>query len=162
MGSGQSKPEEATRTTSATQESLPSSSASPLPTTVDSTSQKGPSESSDGGCPMQRADGSYNYDIFAMFRKEFPHGPSGSRPLSKEAEAPVQNDISGGCPVKQAPASSEGGCPVKHQEYNVYSQPIDSKNNMPQVANQLMAPGQTKPLSTHRVPSTIPKVSRRF
>ncbi|CAN0597567.1 unnamed protein product, partial [Ectocarpus sp. 12 AP-2014] len=48
-------------------------------------------------------------------------------------------------------------------KYNVYSQRIDSKdgldptNNMPANPNQQPAPGQEKPLSTARVPSTIPK-----
>ena len=77
---------------------------------------------------------------------------------------------SSGCPVKHSPPpSSSSGCPVKHsssdkndqqqQQYNVYSQPIDPKNQMPAVANQLPSPQQTEALSTERVKSTIPKVS---
>ncbi|CAM9741383.1 unnamed protein product, partial [Ectocarpus fasciculatus] len=78
-------------------------------------------------------------------------------------------------PSGDAPSSS---CPVKGEnrskvakylhphKYNVYSQRIDTKdtkggldptNNMPANPNQQPAPGQEKPLSTARVPSTIPK-----
>jgi len=39
----------------------------------------------------------------------------------------------------------------------VYAQPIDPTNQMPANPNQLPAPGQTAPLSTDRVKSTIPK-----
>lgn len=64
-----------------------------------------------------------------------------------------------------ATPSSESACPVKHSDsskkqgtmYNVYSQPIDPTNQMPAVANQLPAPGQTESLSTTRVQSNIPK-----
>ena len=100
-------------------------------------------------CPMKLSDGSYRYDWRALFRKEFPHGPNGSRPISPE-QAKLE------IPKSEATASS--GCPVKHQEYNVYSQPVDPTNNMPKVANQLPAPGQTKPISTERVASSILKV----
>jgi cytochrome c heme-lyase len=75
---------------------------------------------------------------------------------------------SSGCPVKHSPPpSSSSGCPVKRsssdkndqqqQQYNVYSQPIDPKNQMPAVANQLPSPQQKEVLSTERVKSTIPK-----
>ena len=40
--------------------------------------------------------------------------------------------------------------------YNVYSQEIDPKNNMP-AANQTPAPGQVTVLPTERVKSSIPK-----
>lgn len=95
-------------------------------------------------CPMKLSDGSYRYDWGALFRKDFPHGPNGSRPLEQ---------------VPEIQTNQESGCPVKHQEYNVYSQPLDPTNNMPKVANQLPAPGQTKPISTERVASSILKVS---
>lgn len=39
----------------------------------------------------------------------------------------------------------------------VYSQKIDPTNQMPATANQSQAPGQTKPLETQRVASSIPK-----
>lgn len=76
--------------------------------------------------------------------------------------------VSSGCPVKGGKkiASSEpstplpsSGCPVKSKPsaYNVYSQPLDPKNNMPSVANQLPAPMQNEKLSTNRIKSTIPK-----
>jgi hypothetical protein len=56
------------------------------------------------------------------------------------------------CPV--------AGKPKNQQEYNVYSQPIDPSNQMPAgTANQLPAPQQSKPLSTDRVVSNIPKVA---
>lgn len=88
----------------------------------------------------------------------------------KHSNAPPQAPDSSGCPVKhsQTPSSSSS-CPVKHssssspqqqQQYNVYSQPIDPKNQMPAVANQLPSPQQTESLSTERVKSTIPKVRR--
>ena len=63
-----------------------------------------------------------------------------------------------GCPVQHK--KEESGCPVKYKnpnQYNVYSQRIDPTNQMPAVANQQMAPNQEMPLSTDRVPSTIPK-----
>lgn len=41
-------------------------------------------------------------------------------------------------------------------EYDVYSRPVDPRNNMP-VEAQCLAPGQQAPLSTERVASTIPK-----
>jgi len=82
-------------------------------------------------CPMKRSDGSYEMASWRTLLSS-PH--------------------------KQKPQEKTDGCPVKHSEYNVYSQPIDPSNNMPSVANQLPAPGQTKKLSTERVSSTIPKV----
>ena len=42
-------------------------------------------------------------------------------------------------------------------QYNVYSQKIDPTNQMPAVANNQPAPGQSVPLETNRVKSTIPK-----
>jgi cytochrome c heme-lyase len=42
-------------------------------------------------------------------------------------------------------------------QYNVYSEPIDPKNNMPATANQELAPGQRIKLNTERVKSSIPK-----
>merc|ERR1711977_300698 len=52
---------------------------------------------------------------------------------------PVKHDTSAGCPVKHPPA--ESGCPVKHDT----------------AGNQLPAPDQRMPLSTHRAMSSIPK-----
>lgn len=138
---------------------------------------KGESGSSGGGCPMKRADGSYTFDWKALFQKH-PHGKEGGKPLSKDTltqasdgSIQVKQESGGGCPVKHSGNSnnntsiaqeSSSGCPVKHQqqqEYNVYSQPIDPTNQMPKVANQLPAPGQTEELSTNRVSSSIAKVS---
>eukprot|EP00979_Chaetoceros_neogracilis_P017612 scaffold10260_cov266-Chaetoceros_neogracile.AAC.25 len=75
-------------------------------------------------------------------------------------------ESSSGCPVKggnkviSSEASTSSGCPVKSNSstvYNVYSQPIDPKNNMPSNANQLRGPNQNEELSTNRIKSTIPK-----
>jgi hypothetical protein len=99
------------------------------------------SSESGGGCPMKQSDGSYSYDWKAMFQKH-PHAAKGSMPLEKENFNKNGNGTDG-CPVKQ---------------YNVYSQPIDPTNQMPSVANQLPAPGQTDELSTSRVSSSISKV----
>jgi len=46
---------------------------------------------------------------------------------------------------------------VNPVQYNVYSEPIDPKNNMPATANQELAPGQRLSLPTERVKSSIPK-----
>ena len=85
--------------------------------------------------------------------------------------APISSS-SGGCPVqRKAAGGSPEGCPVQVQVdknkneknkksgtvYNVYSQPIDSTNQMPSTANQLPAPQQTEELSTNRVKSNIPR-----
>jgi hypothetical protein len=108
-------------------------------------------------------------------------GSSSSKPKETTTEGgavsacPIKHSkpaaaTSSGCPVKHSPPpSSSSGCPVKHsssdkndqqqQQYNVYSQPIDPKNQMPAVANQLPSPQQKEVLSTERVKSTIPKVS---
>lgn len=131
----------------------------------------------ESNCPMNSKDGSgYNFpSMTQMFRAVAIHGPGGSKPLSEEerakAMAKTNDDGSsggsgGGCPVKHAPpqppssSSDGGGCPVKarHQEYNVYSQPIDKMNNMPKGAKtQLPNPSQQMELPTNRVSSTIPK-----
>jgi len=126
----------------------------------------------DSNCPMRRNDGSYSFDWGALFRKEFPHGPGGKKPISEDAaraKTAASSSDGGGCPVRHSSPSpspssdrASDGCPVKtkskHPEYNVYSQPIDPSNNMPQVANQMPTPFQSKPLPTDRVESNIPKV----
>ena len=107
-------------------------------------------------CPMHnKEDGSYSYDWWALFRPNFPHKPGGSSPLSPEAEARAK--ITRRASILDGTlASPGGGCPVT--EYNVYAQPVDPKNNMPRMANQLPAAQQSKALSTQRVASSIPKV----
>ena len=99
----------------------------------------------------------------------------------KTQDTPVQSIQSppiapeSGCPMKASKSdksSLSNGCPMKSTEttketttntyknpnvYNVYSQKIDPTNQMPVIANQNRAPGQTKPLETTRVQSTIPK-----
>lgn len=75
-------------------------------------------------------------------------GGSGSGAKPAGAEVPPE------CPLHEegkGDASSSG--PV----YNVYSQIVDSSNNMPAKPAQNRAQGQAKDLSTHRVQSTIPK-----
>mmetsp|Transcript_10770 Transcript_10770/g.16372 ORF Transcript_10770/g.16372 Transcript_10770/m.16372 type:complete len:372 (-) Transcript_10770:100-1215(-) len=69
-----------------------------------------------------------------------------------------------GCPMEGKPSTSvEDGCPVRQgkyknsNQYNVYSQVIDPRNQMPSQANQQQAPSQQHPLSTDRVKSHIPK-----
>jgi hypothetical protein len=111
--------------------------------------------------------------------------PPSSPPSSSTPEATIAASLNtkniSECPVKHANISntndsvsnnnhhiSRAECPVKGDnttngkyknpnQYNVYSQKIDPKNNMPVQANQDMAPGQTVPLDTNRVKSNIPK-----
>jgi hypothetical protein len=123
-----------------------------------------------GGCPMKRSDGSYSFDWWkALSSPLSPHGTGGSKPLSENDV--VDATSSNTCPVHTS-TNKIDSCPVKnetrqqhqhqhqqrHPEYNVYSQPIDPTNQMPVNPNQFPAPGQTKPLSTTRVASSIPKV----
>ena len=162
MGSAQSKVEVDQSQRKAVSEPVKQENVTPMQEETES------KESSGGGCPMKKVDGSYSYDWRALFQRH-PHGAKGSTPLTKDdltqnANGSVllatdNNAAGGGCPVKHAPpppASSGGGCPVK--EYNVYSQPIDATNQMPANPNQLPAPGQQKELSTNRVTSSISKV----
>merc|ERR1712224_470526 len=76
---------------------------------------------------------------------------------------PVKHDTSAGCPVKHPPA--ESGCPVKHDTSGSrgssawlmkQNEEVKSINMMP-AGNQLPAPDQRMPLSTHRAMSSIPK-----
>jgi len=106
-----------------------------------------------GGCPMKKNGGGY----FGW--KWFGGGGSKEEhkiPKEKIESKSTSSSANGG--------GEGGGCPVKHKnndkqsvQYNVYSQPIDPKNNMPSVANQLPSPSQEGQLSTTRVKSTIPK-----
>jgi len=59
-----------------------------------------------------------------------------------------------GCPVHGEGAGNGGARPKP--VYDVYGREVDPTNNMPKLP-QTMAPGQTKPLPTERVRSTIPK-----
>lgn len=128
--------------------------------------------SKDAGCPMKKSDGGYTYDWKALFTfSKGKHPPLNKSAATNEKSQIVHQPASseeGGCPVKhnpEAPTATntpEGGCPVQvksgkeNQQYNVYSQPIDPKNNMPNL-NQLPAPGQNEELPTKRVKSTILK-----
>ena len=100
-----------------------------------------------GGCPMKKGNGGGGFG--AMFGRKNPHLPGKDGSPGLPTSAPQEESSGGGCPVK--------GGGNKTQAYNVYSQPIDPTNQMPAVANQLPAPGQTENLSTERVQSTIPK-----
>jgi hypothetical protein len=100
-----------------------------------------------GGCPMHQKDGSYSFDPFAAWKAGFPHVPTGSKPLDGAAVAGA--------------AGANPQQPPHHTEYNVYGQRIDPANQMPTQPHQQPAPGQQIPLSTARVPSTIPKVGIR-
>ena len=159
MGSGQSKqPSESVSST------VSKSSDGQPPVTVPAKDNQGPAntdsvpaeQNSESKCPMHRSDGSYSFDWAALLRPSFPHGPNGKKPLSEEeAKAKIARRAT----ALDAGFASPGGlCPVQHREYNVYSQPIDPSNNMPQNPNQLPAPEQTANLSTDRVKSNIPKV----
>jgi len=139
-------------------------------------------------CPMHQEDGSYRWDWTQMFKAVAAHGPSGFKPLSDVSPPPTTTTTTevpmstttvgsssggGGCPVKHNPSSSSnipppkssngGSCPVKHDggqypEYNVYSQPIDKTNQMPQgIRTQMPTPTQKSEISTERVKSSIPK-----
>lgn len=118
-----------------------------------------------GGCPMKRPDGSYSFSFSALSRG-FQH-PSVGVLGAKAASAEVSQAENESRARQGEEESAEGKCPVRsttHRvpEYNVYSQPIDSSNQMPGAPNQLPAPQQTKPLSTERVVSNIPKVRLVF
>jgi Cytochrome c/c1 heme lyase len=125
---------------------VPSELNKGTPANVQTTASFTTDSESSGGCPMKQSDGSYTYDWKTMFQKH-PHGSKGSVPLGENAN---QNE------TRVQDKDRDGACPVK--EYNVYSQPIDPTNQMPAVANQLPAPGQTEELSTSRVSSSISKV----
>jgi hypothetical protein len=99
-------------------------------------------------------------------------GNSASTPVATTTPPPVVNSVasttdSSACPVKHQDNTPPSECPVKGNpsgekyknpnQYNVYSQKIDPKNNMPAKANQEMAPDQNIPLDTTRVKSNIPK-----
>ena len=86
-------------------------------------------------------------------------------PIAPESGCPMkvskstQNSLSSGCPMKSTETTKETTTNTYKNPnvYNVYSQKIDPTNQMPVIANQNQAPGQTKPLETTRVQSTIPK-----
>jgi cytochrome c heme-lyase len=158
MGGNQSKQqlEEVTKPSVPT----PPVSTSEITPTIEPKSAEG------SGCPMENADGSYNWDWKQLFKAAQAHGPEGLRPLSKEQQEQAKKPQSssaaaeGGCPVQHdtPPPESQSGCPVVHPEYNVYSQAIDKTNQMPTgVKTQLPNGTQQSELSTNRVSSSIPK-----
>lgn len=99
--------------------------------------------------------------------------------LNNEEKATLQADSPGGCPVdhrnmsqeqiaafmssqkdskpENTPSNDSGSKAKNKTVYDVYGQELDRANLMPSTPNQLPSPGQTKPLSTDRVKSTIPK-----
>jgi cytochrome c heme-lyase len=168
MGGGLSKHQDEIKASASEAIHVSSSTAETMTMTM--TPPKEPTSA----CPMHNADGSYNFDWRSLFKAAAVHGPSGSKPLPKEDQEKARQTVeesssSGGCPVKadtrKVPPPQEGGCPVKHDhknsqftEYNVYSQPIDKTNQMPNgVKTQLPSSTQRSELSTNRVSSTIPK-----
>ena len=64
--------------------------------------------------------------------------------------------------TKESGSTADDGCPVRNKKsslvYDLYSQPLDPKNNVPAVANQLPSPDQSSSLPTEHVKSNIPKV----
>ncbi|GMH57774.1 hypothetical protein TrLO_g10735 [Triparma laevis f. longispina] len=89
----------------------------------------------------------------------------GSVPLWAKSLCPVKDQKSPESTAesgeKKKEERKESLCPVKGGQtsttFNVYSQPIDPKNNMPVHANNLPSPNQAQPLSEKREKSTIPK-----
>jgi len=92
----------------------------------------------------------------------------------KNYSAKATEDMAAKCPVAKNKATitsseaskpdavSESKCPVNisyknPNQYNVYNQKIDPKNQMPVNPNQMPAPNQAVKLSTERVKSQIPK-----
>lgn len=102
--------------------------------------------SSGGGCPMKKNGGGY----FGW----------GSSKQTSQVRTNFNDATTTNATVeeKDKDSKSTSSCPVKKNvQYNVYSQPIDPKNNMPAVANQLPHPAQKEKLSTERIKSSIPK-----
>jgi cytochrome c heme-lyase len=87
--------------------------------------------------------------------------PMSSNYKKKVPPPPPAEPTSSECPSSTplpSPAAKEQGDKYVHPvQYNVYSEPIDPKNNMPATANQEPAPGQRFKLNTERVKSSIPK-----
>jgi hypothetical protein len=115
-----------------------------------------------GGCPMKRSDGSYSFSFSALGRGfQHPNVSVVGNEVAASHSGVSSNAEESGARPREEP-TEEGKCAVrtKHRapEYNVYSQPIDSSNQMPGTPNQLPSPEQSKPLSTERVVSNIPKV----
>jgi hypothetical protein len=131
------------------------------PTMSKPSSGGGAEDARGGGCPMKRSDGSYSFSWTALSRG-FQHpnvAAVGNKPAASDTEGSISEEPAAKPGVEPA---EEGKCPVRAKqrvpEYNVYSQPIDSSNQMPGSPNQLPAPQQSQPLSTERVVSNIPKV----
>jgi cytochrome c heme-lyase len=78
-------------------------------------------------------------------------------------EEPITEKEGSDGATENSPKAEESKCPVMRKKgaagtkYNVYSQPIDPSNQMPQNPNQLPRPGQSRPIDTARVKSSIPK-----
>ena len=82
--------------------------------------------------------------------------PSGTpNPHIKEKDSEVPDVAKSACPVS---SSSNTKAYKNKKMYNVYSQEIDPKNQMPAIAKQEPTiEGQSRTLETGRVSSTIPK-----
>jgi cytochrome c heme-lyase len=90
-----------------------------------------------------------NCPMSSNYKKKVPPPPP--PPAAPSSECPSAE------PSLAPTASAQGEKYVNPVQYNVYSEPIDPKNNMPATANQELAPGQRIKLSTERVKSSIPK-----
>ena len=80
-------------------------------------------------------------------------------PVIKKKKEEEGSTTSNNTNEKASSNKTESKCPVKKGStiFNVYSQPIDPKNNMPANPNQLPREGQRRPIETSRVKSSIPK-----
>ena len=90
-----------------------------------------------------------NCPMSSNYKKKAPPPPP--PPAAPSSECP--SDV----PPSNQAGSAQGDKYVHPVQYNVYSEPIDPKNNMPATANQEPAPGQRITLNTERVKSSIPK-----
>jgi cytochrome c heme-lyase len=91
-----------------------------------------------------------NCPMSSNYKKKVPPPPP-------PPPAPSSSECPSNVPPPAAEGSAQGEKYVHPVQYNVYSEPIDPKNNMPATANQEPAPGQRLKLNTERVKSSIPK-----
>lgn len=154
MGTTASKPQESTTTNAnpAVSENINTQNTSNDTTSETSKCPMKFEKKSNGGtCPMK-------------FKKKANDDTTTNTSSSSSVSAcPVKQTNSGNSNASTTTTTSGSACPVKHNsaqttQYNVYSQPLDPKNNMPSVANQLPSSQQKEELSTERIKSTIPKV----
>lgn len=117
-------------------------SINPTPPTSDSAQSN--------ACPVDHENMTPDQIKDAMARFSAMHQPTTST-SSQSSTATSTSDPSGPTPSQPTKPDS------KEAVYDVYGQELDSTNLMPVTPNQLPSPGQTAPLSTERVRSSIPK-----